>query len=137
MKKVVILLLAVTIICQSMVYTAIGIYYHLNKEYIARQLCENRGNPQLHCNGRCYLSKQLKKAESGESRTAQIIKEQESALLSSFSGQVIAYPPPFSFPIGIAPLASRHYDCGPERYLIKPPIPGSFNSPLFISSFYL
>jgi hypothetical protein len=35
-------------------------YYHANKDYIARVLCENRDKPQLHCNGQCYLAKQLK-----------------------------------------------------------------------------
>jgi len=125
MKKGFTILLAFTILSQSMVYTAIGIYFHLNRNYIAQQLCENRGNPQLHCNGQCYLARQLKKAEESESKTAQIIKEQEGILLSNFSGQFIAYPPLFSFPIGITPPSSRHYDCGPARYLIKPPITSS------------
>ena len=35
-------------------------YYHVNKDYIARVLCENRDKPQLHCDGQCYLAKQLK-----------------------------------------------------------------------------
>ena len=35
-------------------------YYHANKDYIARVLCENRDKPQLHCDGQCYLAKQLK-----------------------------------------------------------------------------
>ncbi|RYF64966.1 MAG: hypothetical protein EOO39_25710 [Cytophagaceae bacterium] len=35
-------------------------YYHVNKAYIARVLCENRDKPQLHCDGQCYLAKQLK-----------------------------------------------------------------------------
>ena len=35
-------------------------YYHINKDYIARVLCENRDKPQLHCDGQCYLAKQLK-----------------------------------------------------------------------------
>ncbi|GAB4011923.1 hypothetical protein GCM10028808_26770 [Spirosoma migulaei] len=35
-------------------------HYQLNKEYIARVLCENRDKPQLHCNGQCYLAKRLK-----------------------------------------------------------------------------
>ncbi|GAB3960368.1 hypothetical protein GCM10028805_57850 [Spirosoma harenae] len=35
-------------------------YYHLNKDYIARVLCENRNKPQLHCDGKCYLAKRLK-----------------------------------------------------------------------------
>ncbi|MCX6214360.1 hypothetical protein [Spirosoma sp.] len=35
-------------------------YYNVNKAYIARVLCENRDKPQLHCDGQCYLAKQLK-----------------------------------------------------------------------------
>ena len=35
-------------------------YYHANKDYITRVLCENRDKPQLHCDGKCYLAKQLK-----------------------------------------------------------------------------
>lgn len=35
-------------------------YYHVNKDYIARVLCENRDKPQLHCDGQCYLAKKLK-----------------------------------------------------------------------------
>ncbi len=35
-------------------------YYQVNKDYIARVLCENRDKPQLHCDGKCYLAKQLK-----------------------------------------------------------------------------
>ena len=35
-------------------------YYHANKEYIARVLCQNRDKPMLHCDGQCYLAKRLK-----------------------------------------------------------------------------
>ena len=38
------------------------IEYYSNKEYIASVLCENRDKPALACNGKCYLEKQLKKA---------------------------------------------------------------------------
>jgi len=36
--------------------------YAINKEYIAKNLCENRNKPKLNCNGKCHLMKQLKKA---------------------------------------------------------------------------
>ena len=35
-------------------------YYQVNKAYIARVLCQNRDKPQLHCDGKCYLARQLK-----------------------------------------------------------------------------
>lgn len=36
--------------------------YAINKEYITKNLCENRKKPKLNCNGKCHLMKQLKKA---------------------------------------------------------------------------
>ncbi|WP_456377401.1 hypothetical protein [Lutibacter sp.] len=39
------------------------IEYHANYDYIATVLCENRDKPYLECNGKCYLEKQLKKAD--------------------------------------------------------------------------
>jgi hypothetical protein len=36
--------------------------YAINKEYITKNLCENRSKPKLNCNGKCHLMKQLKKA---------------------------------------------------------------------------
>lgn len=36
--------------------------YNLRKDYIAKNLCQNRNRPSMHCNGKCYLSKQLAKA---------------------------------------------------------------------------
>jgi hypothetical protein len=38
--------------------------YALNKEFIAKVLCVNRSQPQMHCNGKCYLKKKLKEQEN-------------------------------------------------------------------------
>ena len=35
--------------------------YAVNYQYIITKLCENRDRPQLLCNGKCYLSNELKK----------------------------------------------------------------------------
>lgn len=37
--------------------------YAINKEYIAKVLCENIEKPKLACNGKCHLKKELKKAK--------------------------------------------------------------------------
>ncbi|MBL7827088.1 MAG: hypothetical protein JNJ57_10685 [Saprospiraceae bacterium] len=34
-------------------------YWALNRAYIASELCENRNNPDLHCEGKCYLKNKL------------------------------------------------------------------------------
>lgn len=36
------------------------VYFQINRDYIAKVLCENRKKPQLNCNGKCYLAKRLK-----------------------------------------------------------------------------
>ncbi len=51
--------------------------FRANQNYIAKNLCINRDNPGSHCNGHCYLCKQLDKNQqpaganglSGKERT--------------------------------------------------------------------
>lgn len=35
--------------------------YVVNYRYIATELCENKNAPELHCNGKCHLKKELAK----------------------------------------------------------------------------
>ena len=47
----------------------IGMYigFKLNQTYIAEVLCINKDKPEMGCNGKCHLNKQLKKkAESSQ-----------------------------------------------------------------------
>lgn len=34
-------------------------YYELNIEYITEKFCENKEKPELKCNGKCHLAKEL------------------------------------------------------------------------------
>lgn len=36
--------------------------YIINYDYIANELCVNKAKPQMHCNGKCHLMKELAKA---------------------------------------------------------------------------
>lgn len=45
--------------------------FEMNKSYIAKELCINRDNPQLHCNGKCYLMRKLKQAQDKEQKQEQ------------------------------------------------------------------
>lgn len=40
--------------------------YVMNYEYISKALCENKAKPELKCNGKCHLMKELAKASEGE-----------------------------------------------------------------------
>ena len=62
------------------------IEYELNKKYIAEVLCENKDKPEMHCNGKCHLKKQLKKANSAPEQQQQ---EQPQAPLPLKSDPVV------------------------------------------------
>ena len=40
--------------------------YIVNYEYIATELCENTAKPELKCNGKCHLTKELAKVSDAE-----------------------------------------------------------------------
>lgn len=40
--------------------------YVINYDYISKILCENKAKPELKCNGKCHLMKELAKASESE-----------------------------------------------------------------------
>lgn len=64
MFRLISILLMLSLSCQSLVKLGILTWYEINKQYVADKLCENKNKPQLNCNGKCYLKKQLKKADA-------------------------------------------------------------------------
>jgi len=43
--------------------------YAVNYDYISDVLCINKNKPKLHCNGKCYLGKELAKNSSENSKS--------------------------------------------------------------------
>ena len=60
MRTFILYLLLIATILPTVSPWGIVAHYQLNKEYIARVLCENRNRPELHCDGKCYLARRLK-----------------------------------------------------------------------------
>lgn len=74
-KEFTTLLLVTFITVESTGKGGILISYFANKQYIAENLCVNKNNKNLHCNGKCYLIKQLKEAEKKEQSPAQPVSK--------------------------------------------------------------
>ncbi|RNI30472.1 hypothetical protein EFB08_04215 [Rufibacter latericius] len=55
--------------------------YQANKSYIAQVLCINREKPKMQCHGKCYLKKNLKKAEQTETPSSNKQTKQSSDLI--------------------------------------------------------
>ncbi len=66
MRILVSIILMLSLIYQCTVQLGVMAWYNINRDYIARNLCENRDKPQTKCNGRCQLNKQLDKTSEGQ-----------------------------------------------------------------------
>ncbi|GAB3705539.1 hypothetical protein GCM10027592_38120 [Spirosoma flavus] len=91
-------------------------YYHANRDYIARVLCQNRNRPDLHCDGQCYLAKRLKAQQDKQDKeTTERVQnspvihlfcevEQPFQFSSVWMIQQLAQLPTYRFPNYSAPL---------------------------------
>jgi hypothetical protein len=64
--------------------------YRINKDFIARNLCENRGRPALHCEGKCYLCKKVRKEEKKDQENPERRAENRFESLSVGQTEVLA-----------------------------------------------
>jgi hypothetical protein len=94
--------------------------YAVNKDYIAKNLCENRNKPTLHCNGKCQLMKKMAVEDDQSNKTT--------------SGSSVAKTPftevLFNAAFSLISLATSASDClYNDFYLVA--IPSSFHSSIF------
>jgi hypothetical protein len=76
-QQMFLLLLSAGILFQQGSKSFIVLDYLLNKKYIASVLCENKNKPQMHCNGKCHMRKQLQAAEKKEGNEKQNLNEKQ------------------------------------------------------------
>lgn len=98
MKHVITILVLVAILLQPFSNAVILLNYTINKEYISKNICENRKKPQLRCNGKCHLMKQLKKENKQQEQSplallkcnvqVQYVEEQQEYIFSNTETRV-------------------------------------------------
>ena len=62
------LFLVALVLLQTLGREVLVLDYTLNKARITELYCVNKAKPQLHCNGKCHLAKQLRKTDSDEKK---------------------------------------------------------------------
>ncbi len=123
MRQLIIYMLLVAVLLPVISPWGTIAYYQLNKDYIARVLCENRDKPQLHCDGKCYLAKRLKEQQDKQDKeTAERV--QKVPVIQLFCAIMESYQ--FERPVSIhiaSPLASylRAHHTGYQAELLHPP----------------
>jgi len=59
------------ILCNVSTPILLQISYTINQQYITEKFCENKTKPELQCNGKCHLAKQMQKITQQESPSTQ------------------------------------------------------------------
>lgn len=80
-KQLIAILVIFSLALQSFRHYAVLAEFYLNRDYIAKNLCENRNKPQLHCNGKCHLKKQLQKEEQQQQSNNRTNTKETNTLL--------------------------------------------------------
>lgn len=80
MKQLSAVILIITLSSQFLYKTGLVGYYSINKEYIATILCINKAKPEMHCDGKCYLKKQVEKADDVSKTTGNTREKSETFL---------------------------------------------------------
>jgi hypothetical protein len=64
---------------------AIVVNFYANQSYIAKNLCINRAKPEMHCCGKCQLSKRLKQEDNKDRQNPNRKIEKGNEVISSKS----------------------------------------------------
>lgn len=67
MKFLAVSILMLLVLLQTFSKYVLMAEYTINKDYIAKNLCENKARPTLHCNGKCQLMKKMAEEEKQNS----------------------------------------------------------------------
>lgn len=82
MKRSVIFFLALVVFLQGSGSLLIMAAFYANRDYISKNLCENRFRPELKCGGQCILMKKLKKEKEKEDKHPELKMKESQYLLN-------------------------------------------------------
>lgn len=103
-KNYIALLLLTLISVKTILVPVVYLDFELRKDFIIKNLCENRFKPQLKCNGQCYLAKKLHKiAEDNATKETQ----KQGQAIKKIMEEVFETTPLFSCDLMIENLSTK------------------------------
>lgn len=125
MKQTLAYFLSALLLLQSFGRELLVANYELNKGRITALYCVNKARPQLHCNGKCHLARQLRKADGGNQKvplgSAAKVKFEVLPTSASFTFRA---PGRWLLPAQAyaSPPGARYADA-PATSVFRPPLP--------------
>jgi hypothetical protein len=115
-------LLISLVLLQTFSREVLVVDFTLHRATITARFCVNKARPQLHCDGKCYFAKQLKKQEERESKSASPLKERLEMLPVAFRSLVPTAPARWaSAPAGYGAPRSAWVPATATRGIFHPP----------------
>ena len=68
LKRLLSIWLLLVFLIPSFIKIGVFVDFKINQEFIIEFFCINKGEPELMCNGKCYLTKQLEETESPQNQ---------------------------------------------------------------------
>lgn len=121
MKQLVSGILLLLLALQAFYPLTIYTYYYANKAYIASALCENKNEPQMNCSGKCFLNKQLKKAQPREEPQKAAVQNFDMAVYLQPALVTSIKPAAHTTIKQYPPLRSQSYYYQHHSSLLRPP----------------
>ncbi|AVR44211.1 hypothetical protein C7S20_02440 [Christiangramia fulva] len=75
MKKIAVIFLFFAFTARPVYEFAYLTYFKLNQSEIIRNFCVNKNKPELHCNGKCHLMKELSLGSKSDKKQNTILAE--------------------------------------------------------------
>ncbi len=121
MRTILVILLMLSLSYQWIAKLGIVAWYEINKDYIASHLCENRDKPWKKCCGKCYLHKQLKKADDNNSKSLPTKTEKAEYALFII---------PQKITLQFTPVTdNHHFTATDQRFITFDPLSSIFHPP--------
>lgn len=114
--------LAILLLLQTFGRELVVLDYQVHKERITELFCVNKNKPELRCNGKCHLAKQLRNASGAESKApaAGFAKTKYEVVLP-FIFRIVAPESGWPRSLRFAPAAPVHYTSAPAHGVFHPP----------------
>jgi hypothetical protein len=115
-------LLISLVLLQTFSREVLVVDFTLHRATITARFCVNKARPQLHCDGKCYFAKLLKKQEDRENKAPNSLKERLEMLPAAFRSLVPPVPAQWaSAPVGYGRYQLAWVPANAARGVFHPP----------------
>ena len=122
MQRILAFFLVTLMLLQTLGQEVLVVDYQLNKARITELYCVNKARPMLHCNGKCHLAQQLRKAEGGDKKAPEMLAKVKYEVLPMAA---LLLPQPQRWPAAARAYARpsvARYAAVPGRGVFRPPL---------------